>query len=169
MAYDALVASRSKEIRAPSACSSSLIVIPRSDPTWPIVFPFSNECHIRVFQHSEEKRRSPIPLPGPSGWVVRAGHRRASESRLAPANASLYPLLPSSPQLAGGCRGAGSPHASAHFRQRDPPKETAHGAKLILAHFQFESLHQLNIIPPYTAHTPASSADYSQTTSPPPA
>src|SRR2546421_5419121 len=44
------------------------------------------------------------PLPGPSGWVVRAGHRRASESRLAPALAPLFlpPPALSSPQLKEG-------------------------------------------------------------------
>src|SRR5947207_509454 len=41
---------------------------------------------------------SSSPLPGPPGWAVLAGHRRASESRLAPARAFLYPLLPFPPR-----------------------------------------------------------------------
>src|SRR5437773_1568439 len=50
------------------------------------------------------------PIPGPSGWAVRAGHRRASEPRLAPALSLLYPLHPSFPvSHSGGCRGAYSP------------------------------------------------------------
>src|SRR5690349_24614857 len=45
MANGAVGVSRSRVMRAPLACSSSRMIVPTSEPSWPIVPPLSKGCH----------------------------------------------------------------------------------------------------------------------------